>query len=245
VNAGAMVSRERRAWRRNHLFEASMQVRAVASDLRRDRAEAAKASSPDLFRRNSVGGHRRSTFSPGLRLGTLSLLRDVGRTAYGASVWIATCDCGSTCRLVPSALTRAIRTGYEATCPICREAQREQLTDLRRELVADAFRRQYVDYGTLWTQTQSLALAEAVREDLEAEFGPVTGERLRLSDATVDEGVRFGVDASRRAFAERAMKSWLGGARVESVEDALGEWAPTAPIELTDDERFALSQVGS
>jgi len=122
----------------------------------------------------------------GEKFGELTALEDIGRTENRERLWMCKCSCGGEAIRTSSALTASVRAGYKPCCWKCltelRGGQRASRTETSRE----AFRKQFIDFRTLWTAPQIASLMRGVLEDLQAEFGPLDEEnppRLPLSSA--------------------------------------------------------------
>lgn len=163
-----------KAWRsHNHVAEARLDAWVVRKQLKEDRlADAQAALGPLLFKKTPKGNR----FSPfdfhlGARLGTLTLTKRLSCSRSRGWLWLCTCDCGEGHKAYGPTLTDLARRGQEPTCEKCKALRDAADLALRRELVSEAFVKQFVDYGTLWTVNQANHLAEEIREDLETEFG--------------------------------------------------------------------------
>jgi hypothetical protein len=164
-------SRQTSQFRRQHVREAFDEVGRARTELRKDRYEEASEAEPSLSGRRSTGMHKPFAFRPGARLGTFELVDVVGQTRSGQRLWRVRCDCGREHVRNGSMLASRARAGLEPTCPRCSTERWRSFKEFRQDVYKDAWRRQWVDYGTLWTGGQTLRLMEGVREDLEDEFG--------------------------------------------------------------------------
>lgn len=98
-----------------------------------------------------------------------------------------------------------------------------------RDMVGEAYRKQFVDYRTLWTPAQTERLVEGVREDLAAEFGdPVEWEPGLASFTAAAEWKE--TRPQKRSEREVAL-----------AEDEVSLYDP--PMEITPELRSALSSL--
>ena len=131
---------------------------------------------PELLRETAKGGRCAPHFiQPGEKLGELTAIEVVGRSRDGSNIWICKCSCGGELLRASNLLIQAVREGRKPCCRKCLEELSGGRFAVRREALHEAFRKQYVDYRTLWTSSQTSMLMAGIRNDLEAEFGP-TGE---------------------------------------------------------------------
>lgn len=133
-----------------------------------------EAIPPELLRETAAGGrfapHR---IQPGEQFGDLTAIEPVGQRANGAYIWICKCVCGGEALRSSSALNHATREGFRPCCHKCLVEQRGGLQVVRAEALREAYRKQFVDFRTLWLPRQTSALMTGVLSDLEAEFGPM------------------------------------------------------------------------
>ena len=162
-------------YHRNHVAEAIKEICSNAVAVRRDRKGDASASNPDLFEKRKDGVHTRADFNAGDHVGTLTLVRRLTDKPFrNGHQWLCRCDCGRGERIVRSHyLAHSVRVGREPGCDACMRERSVKRFEANRELVNEAYRRQFVDYQTLWLPSQVWRLQELVRSDLEAEFGPL------------------------------------------------------------------------
>jgi hypothetical protein len=211
-----------RPWRnRHHLEEANCERIRLARELREDRRSDAMRETPALF---VSDGSRFSRFRAevGARVGAVVFSERLTERASRSRghCWRFRCDCGRDGRGYVGELTGAARRGYEPACETCLSQRRSAAKDAVRDIKREAFRRQFVDYRTLWTVAQTRRLMREVRDDLEAEHGP-TAESL--------PSLRFGSIEIDPTHAETPRKP---GRRPD--EDHLGlplePWAHPAPL---------------
>ena len=161
----------------DHVAEAVSEIKRTLKSVHDDRIEEVAEVRPDLLRRHVDGRYVQASFAVGDHVGTLTL-ESFESTGKGR-LWRARCDCGRSDRFVYSAnLSHAIRIGVEPCCATCGRERRAARVDFQRALLHDAFRRQMVDHGTLWTTGQTVNLMARVREALEEESGVVDDETL-------------------------------------------------------------------
>jgi len=129
---------------------------------------------PELLRETAKGGRCAPHFiQPGEKLGELTAIEVVGRSRDGSNIWICKCSCGGEVLRASNLLIQAVREGRKPCCRKCLEELSGGRFAVRRKALHEAFRKQYVDYRTLWTSSQTSMLMAGIRNDLEAEFGPM------------------------------------------------------------------------
>lgn len=216
-----------RPWRsRHHIMEAAIHLRAADNAVRADQLEDARETRPDLFKKTRSGKrHTSAHASLGDRYGSLQLVEAIPCTdrelvlRYG-SLWRCACDCGGEKVAWSYPLARHVRAGGEPACNACVSTRKKTRHEHREDVYAEAYRRQFVDYGTLWTRRQTERLAEGVLEDLVEAFGPV-GE----SEPTIGpDGLNLDVHEWRMDPAEPSLEN-----------HQLNVWA-REPIEADDDD---------
>lgn len=210
----ASADDEPKRWRSvDHVTDAMFQARYTFLGVRRDRLDDAVAERPDLFTRRADGRFESSSFAVGDHLGSLTLLeRLTERPTRKGHRWRAACDCGRLERLVFShLLALSVRAGREPCCRLCRYERTKQRFAGQRELQREAFRKQFVDHGTLWTASQTRTLIREVREALEETFGPIDRELLKFSREEIPS-VRYGFLETEPAYAETGdpVPGWRG-----------------------------------
>jgi hypothetical protein len=168
------------AWRsHNHLLEAAIGIKATRNAIRDERFEDARVEHPEHFKR-SAKTWRASTFQVGSRVGSLTLV-DYESSRLGR-LWRCRCQCGRERRALTAALNQIIRRGGFPSCVQCMLEDRMRQRQAARESIDEAFRKQFVDYRTLWLIPQVRRLQEDVLQDLEEAFGDIVdrGPSLRF-----------------------------------------------------------------
>ena len=210
VNRSAPAAANGTPWRSvDHHLDARLSHRGDVSAVRRDRLSDAREEHPELFTRRSARRYVAArALKPGDHIGTLTLVeRHARRRQCGGWIWRTQCDCGRAERFVlTSVLMHTLRQGREPTCAFCQRERRALERKMAREYTHEAFRRQWVDYRTLWRPGQTGALMRAVERDLVETFGPRDEPAPSL---------RFGAIATEPAHADsgtvKAAWRHLGG----------------------------------
>lgn len=153
----------------------------------------------ELLREAPRGGrYSRHDVQPGEVFGELTAIEVVGRSENGSYVWICRCACGGEALRTSAALNQAVRAGRKPSCGRCGAELRSGGFVARADALAEAYRRQYVDYRTLWTPWQVVALMDGVRRDLEVEFGTIE-DRLTCPALPLQHAAGWPYSANRRS----------------------------------------------
>lgn len=166
----------RNPFRRNHVAELVIEIRCADSDRR-----AEVPARHDLQEQVRKGGrHKPHSVAVGERFDTLVATKKMLRHPVRGIQWLCSCDCGGQAYRYASDLNQAARLRRPQRCAKCLEAARRDKRAAWQDMVGEAYRRQYVDYRTLWTEAQTLRLMNEIQIDLEAEYGDVEEELPRL-----------------------------------------------------------------
>ena len=215
--------------RQDFVLNAVVEAKSLHREIREEVIQAA----PELAPENGV--NRRVVGAPGQRRGSLTLLRPTEETSRSrGTVWECRCDCGGTLFRSIVMLNRAARLGYDSACDTCRSETRRTRSEMRRALISEAYRRQFVDRRTLWLPWQTALLQKQVREDLIAAFGET--EPPPIGAIEVDPCWQ-GVNARDKAAAKRKLFCWKHP-NISMPDDDEEEVEP-----LTEDEHFAISEL--
>lgn len=110
--------------------------------------------------------------SIGDRYGAL-VVESLARTDERSGTWWSCrCDCGEVCVRTTARLNQSARKGWMIACQKCTRTRFTSAERQRLEMLSRAYRVQYEELGTLWTEPQSELLRDSVLDDLVDAFGP-------------------------------------------------------------------------
>jgi hypothetical protein len=150
-----------------------------------------------IHEENSRGTARKRHFlAPGMVFGELTVeaLEGIGEKGR---VWICRCSCGRAAVRSTQYLNNAVRSGAQPSCAECRRELIEGRREVLRQQLAEGYRKQWVDYGTLWLPSQIEHLATDVRAALEEEFGAIV-EEWTPYDCVAAAGYPYSAESPRR-----------------------------------------------
>lgn len=170
--------------------------------------------------------------------GDLTLRREWDRRRRGVR-WLCDCVCGGTAIRFTSALNRAVRDGYWPTCARCRQDVASARKDFLRDALREAYRKQWVDTGTLWRPWQTRQLMTDVRDALARTLGEPTETLPAASDMRLANGYPWEHRDVGRAKAAMIARGRPDLAPDTSWIDGLYE----TNRGVSDEERFAIESL--
>ena len=212
----------------DHVAEARREARPAREEVPKPKG---------IFTESSKGGsYKPRAGKAGERFGDLVIKSIVGTCSHG-NIWLCACDCGGQASRTIASLNRAVRKGSRSSCAVCNAELRRAVVGYERELVQAAFRKQWVDYGSLWLEHQTRALTTQIQNDLLAAFGPVQEEEEAPKSFTIDPTWPFGADDV--TYARAGLERW----RSCCDQDDSYEYSPDVPVELSAEENRALQSI--
>ncbi len=154
-------------FRRNHVGELAHEIRTASNERWAD-----VTPRPDLDALSRNGKRRRMhVVEAGERFDRLVTVKPELRHRQQGTLWHCRCDCGGEALRYAKILNLRAREGHQQQCAGCVRAQRRRIAETWRDAVGEAYRRQFVDYGTLWMPSQTEKMLTDIRDALAAEFG--------------------------------------------------------------------------
>ncbi len=156
----------RNRFRKNHDLTALTEWSTYKRTLREESKQEIQNNAPEDIET------RRRKIKVGERYGdlvTLSCFYDAG---LRCNIWECQCTCGQKVFKPTGTLNYFVRQGRPLRCSFCAAAERKTLREIKAEIVGEGYRKQWVDYQTLWLPRQTATLVDDVRTALEQEFGP-------------------------------------------------------------------------
>ena len=192
----------------------------------------------NIFKESSVpGSFKRYFIKTGDQFGELTAIEIVEKHPLRGNLWSFRCACGKEARAYTGTVTKAARRGSTPSCSECREQLHAGIAVKRRELLGEAYRKQWIDRRTLYLPHQTLYMMAKIREDLEEEFGECS-ESAPTSFSTAP-GWPYSHAHTEAAASAKAFHKKKEEARGAWTDDLYAE----AATPLTPEERVALCSI--
>ncbi len=133
---------------------------------------------PEVFREARTGGRYAVRMPvPGEAVGDARVIEIIGkREGRGDTLWSVRCGCGKLQHRTTGQINLALRRGFSLSCPECwLELIRGKSAEAKAAR-AHARMLRVLDGGPVWSDSETIALANEVRAALEEEFGELPDE---------------------------------------------------------------------
>lgn len=228
----------RSLYRRDHVGNARTTARIERRQIIREQKE-------DMPRPEGLVPKNRYFPKVGDKYGQLTIVEQVANDVGQGRRWRLRCDCGTELERESRVLNLAQRSSRGAL--MCQPCRRSLFDDLKRhaqQKISEGFRKQFVDYRTLWLPHQTAHMQNAIWADLEAEYGEIDAPEPSVSldlHPTYNQGERRGLTA--KLSPEERLAAEDAAADIERDEQGRTLRDPTSP-DAPRGEQYTLLEIG-